>query len=194
MLIALDCVGIIGFLLLLVPTIISGILNPDNSSSISNSWAGSPVATGMVLLYAEVITIMVQDWRGAVTVRGAAKGYAFYKGQRVSTTSTYVLLYIIVPYIMLPIYLIRTSLSYRHTKQLKVHQQRHKVASLEAELGILPAIEGTCRHCKKPLVVGAEFCQYCGATVIERPKICPACAATALPDAKWCPRCRTALP
>ena len=193
MLIALDCLGAISILLFFVFILISSILNPDSSTSVSNSWAMIPSQIGLVLLFAEIIFVMTQDWRGAITLRGASKGYTFHKGKRVSTTATFVILYISFPYIMLPIYLVRTTSDYQRMKQLKVQQQKHKIATLEAELGIMPPTEGICRACQKPLVVGAEFCQYCGATAIERPKVCPSCATMASPDARWCPKCRTAL-
>ncbi len=193
MLIALDCLGVFSILLFFTFIVISSILNPDSSSTVSNSWAMIPSQVGLVILFGEIIFVMTQDWRGAITVRGASKGYMYHKGKRVSTTATFVALYIFFPYIMLPIYLVRATSDYNRLKQLKVQQQKHKIASLEAELGIMPPVEGTCRACEKPLVVGAEFCQYCGTTVTERPKVCPSCATTASPDAKWCPKCRTEL-
>lgn len=193
MLIALDIIGAISILLFFGFIIISGILNPDSSSTVSNSWTMIPSQAGLLLLFGEIIFVMIQDWRGAITLRGASKGYMYRNGRRVSTTGGFMLLYIFFPYIMLPIYLVRTTSDYRRMKHVKVQQQKHKIASLEAELGIMPPIEGMCRSCNKPLVVGAEFCQYCGTTVVERPKVCPSCATTASSDAKWCPKCRTAL-
>ena len=191
--IILDCLCIIGLLLLFVFITISSILNSNSSSTTLNSWLLAPSQFGLLLLFGEIIYVMIQDWSGAITIRGSSKGYTFHKGQKVSTTGGFVLLYIFFPYIMLPIYLVRTTSDYHRMKHLNEQRQKHKIASLEAELGIMPPVDGTCRACKKPLVVGAEYCQYCGTTVFERPKVCPSCATTASPDARWCPKCRTQL-
>lgn len=191
MIIVLIGICIVCILLFIIPLLLT---SGSGDTYSADTWFSRLSQIGLFTLFGEMVLVMVLDWRGVITLRGASKGYTFHKGQRVSTTGGFVCLYIFFPYIMLPIYLVRTALEYRRTKYEREHQQRHKVASLEAELGILPAIEGACRVCKKPLVVGADFCQYCGATAVERPKICPACAATASPDAKWCPKCRTALP
>ena len=191
--ILLDCLCIIGLVLFFVFIILSSILNPNSSTATINSWLLAPSQFGLLLLFGEIIYVMLQDWRGAITLRSSSKGYTFRKGKKVSTTSGFVLLYIFFPYIMLPIYLVRLTSDYQRMKHLNIQRQKHKIASLEAELGIMPPVDGTCRACKKPLVVGAEYCQYCGTTVRERPKICPSCATTASPDARWCPKCRTPL-
>ena len=137
---------------------------------------------------------MVYDWRGVITLRGAVKSHVMRNGRLVSTSAGFVLLYLFLPEIMLPIYLIRTAIDHRQAAQRKPLELKQQIAAMEAQLGILPPSQGTCRACNKPLQVGADFCQYCGVTVIERPKVCPSCATTTLPDAKWCPKCRTALP
>ncbi len=147
------------------------------------------VSIGLVLLYAELVCIMFVDWRGFATLKGPVQpGVSKLPGLAIG--------YIIIPYIMLPIYFARAAREYHQWKQAKLARPlelRHEIAHLEAQLGILPSTSGTCRACQKPLQVGAEFCQYCGVPVVERPKVCPNCATTTLPDAKWCPKCRTAL-
>lgn len=193
-LLTLDIIGVAIMIVFLIALSIS--FATTNASSTYDSMSAF-VGMSTMLLYAEIIAIFVLDGQGAARLRGAAKGYIESQGKIVSTRGLYITLYILFPYIMLPIYLVRTSLDYRkdyhNLKQQEEQQQKHKIATLEAELGILPPTEGMCRVCKKPLVVGADFCQYCGATAIEHPKICPSCATTASPDAKWCPKCRTAL-
>src|SRR5260370_8105379 len=101
---------------------------------------------------------------------------------------------------MLPIYLAYVGRDFRRARvnkrQIEANKQlekRRQIAVMEAHLGILPATEGNCRSCQKPLQVGAEFCSYCGATVIEHPKICPSCAPTPFANAKFCPNCRSPL-
>src|SRR5438132_13460298 len=82
MLIAFDCLGVISLLLFFVFINISSV----------------PSEVGFVLLFGEIIFVMIQDRRGAITLRGASKGYTFHKGQKVSTTGGFVLLYIFFPY------------------------------------------------------------------------------------------------
>jgi hypothetical protein len=187
----------IGLLLFLIG-LFAWLSNVATSGTSVMGWAGF----GTLLIGS--IIVMAIDWRGAVTVRGtvpaymknvwAKSKYAVSKDEMISTASSYVLCYIFFPMIIFPIYLIRVLVDCRKAKQEHEQKWRYQVASLEAQLGILPATEGECRVCHKPLVVGAEFCQYCGTPAIERPKICPVCATTALPDAKFCPKCRAALP
>lgn len=180
MLIALISICTISFLLLILAIDISSI-------------SIYLLQAGILCLLGESIGVMVLDWQGAITLRGLAKRYTEYKGQTVDTTGSYVLLYILFPEIMLPFYLTRVVLDYRKRKYIEIQGHMLEIASLEAQLGILPSTEGVCRICQKALIVGAQFCQYCGEVVVERPKICPSCASTASPDANWCPKCRTAL-
>jgi len=144
---------------------------------------------GAMLILAVLICVLVLDWHGFTTLKDAIHW------QRLSGRARFWLVcaYIFCFEIMLPIYFVRAVIDYRQAKQRERLELPHKVARLESELGIMPATEGTCRACQKPLQVGAEFCQYCGQPVIERPRVCPSCAATALPDAKWCPKCGKAL-
>ncbi len=188
---------VIGALVFIVPTMlgtgISGTTS-GNSSPLAYSLLEGLSGFGLFILVAEMIFIMVSDWRGAITLRGALKTQRLRKGKLVSTKHWYFLLYLFFPYIMLPIYLTRTVRDQRQAAQRKPLELKRHIAEMEAELGFLPPAEGTCRVCHKPLQIGAEFCSYCGETVIARPKVCPSCATTTFPDAKWCPQCRTALP
>ncbi len=198
MLLVLGC--ILGLLLFLVPFILIGAINDTvsgHSILFQNNWLGSLAGVGVVLLFIEEVGVMIYDWRGAITLRGAIKGKTIripYKGKQVGTVPTLVLLYLFLPEIMLPVYLVRVAMDRHRATQLKHVEVRQRIAVMEAQLGILPPTEGVCRSCQKPLQVGAEFCSYCGVAVIERPKICPACATTTFPDAKWCPKCGTTLP
>lgn len=188
---------VIGIPMLIIPYALVAAINDTSSGHhflVLNDWLGTLSGIGLLILLAEIFCVMVYDWRGAVTLRGALKTQRLRKGKLVSTIHWYVLLYLFFPYIMLPIYLTRTVRDHRQAAQRKPLELKRHIAEMEAELGFLPPAEGTCRVCHKPLQIGAEFCSYCGETVIARPKICPSCATTTFPDAKWCPRCRTALP
>ena len=192
---------IISLALLIIPFVLIFNLNdtPSGHSFLlhSESWLGPSSGIGLLLLLGEAIALLIIDWHGAVTLRGAVQSQTMYKGKMVDTAVGYALLYIFFSEIMLPIYLLRATFDHFQTKQLRTQQQKHEqkfeIANLEAKMGMLPFTDGTCRACKKPLVIGAEFCQYCGTTVVEKAKVCPSCSTSALPDAKWCPKCRTAL-
>ncbi len=163
----------------------------------SESWLGPLSGIGVLLLLGEAIAVLIIDWHGAVTLRGAVQSQTVHKGKMVDTGVGYALLYLFFSEIMLPIYLLRAVFDHFHTRQLQTQQQKHEqkfeIANLESKMGILPFTDGRCRACKKPLIIGADFCQYCGVPVIERAKVCPSCSTVASPDAKWCPKCRTAL-
>lgn len=193
-------IGCLMSLLLFVgPYILIGTINGNDAGHnylLQNNWLGTLGGVGVFLLIAEAIGVMVYDWRGAVTLRGAIKRQTIptgYKGKQANTTLVFLLLYVFMPEIMVPIYLAYVGVDLHRRKQLQQIELRQQIAVMEAQLGILPAAEGTCRSCGKPLQVGAEFCSYCGDSVLERPKICPSCATTTFSDAKWCPNCRTAL-
>jgi Double zinc ribbon len=191
-------IGCVTSLVLFIgPFALIGSIN-DNASGhsflVQNDWLGTLSGIGLLILLVEIIGVMVYDWRGVITLRGAVKSHVMRKGKLVSTSAGFVLLYLFLPEIMLPIYLIRAAIDYRQAAQRKPLELKQQIAVMEAQLGILPPSHGTCRACNKPLQVGAEFCQYCGEPVIERPKVCPSCATTTFSDAKWCPKCRTALP
>ena len=187
-------VGILLFLL--VPILLATVARSDLFAH--NSWLHTLSPAGGLLLFSEIVFVMLLDWRGVISLRGAVKTYRVYQGRMVKRHPWLLLLYALFPYVMLPIYLIRAELDSWRIKQLRMQrlawQRKQQIANLEAEMGILPAIESECRVCKRPLVVGAEFCQYCGEPVMLRPKICPQCLSSALPDALWCPKCRAVLP
>ena len=188
---------IIGALLFIVPAIMSAGFNgttPETSPSFAYSLLEGVSGFGLLILFAELVFVMVSDWSGVITLRGAVKTQRWKKGKLVSTKHWYVLLYLFFPYIMLPIYLTRTARDQRQAEQRRSFELKRRVAELDAQMGFLPPAEGTCRVCHKPLQVGAEFCSYCGESVIERPKVCPSCATTTFSDARWCPNCRTSLP
>jgi RNA polymerase subunit RPABC4/transcription elongation factor Spt4 len=188
---------VIGIPILGIPALLLGDMTgtaSGNSSLVQDSWLQGLSEVGLLILIAEIICVMVYDWRGVVTLRGALKTQRLRKGKLVSTIHWYVLLYLCFPYVMLPIYLTRTVRDQRLAAQRKPLELKRHIAEVEAQLGFLPPAEGTCRACHKQLQIGAEFCPYCGETVIARPKVCPSCATTTFPDAKWCPKCRTALP
>lgn len=157
-------------------------------------------STGLLILIAELIVVMVYDWRGVIRLRGVVKKQTMHKGKFVSTAPGLFLLYLFFPEIILPIYFVYVGRDFHRARankqQVEINKQlekRRQIAVMEAHLGILPATEGTCRSCHKPLQVGAEFCSYCGETVIEHPKVCPSCAITTFADAKFCPNCRLPL-
>jgi hypothetical protein len=73
----------------------------------------------------------------------------------------------------------------------KTRPDKHKLrtAKLEAELGMLPDVDGECPRCHQPAQAGAEYCMYCGVSVSHKPRVCLRCAATASADAQFCPHC-----
>lgn len=183
---------IVSWLLLVVPLIIGSASSTDDTTI-----QGGPLAIisqiGLFILIAELVSVMVYDWRGVISLRGSVKRQTMHKGKPVSTAPGFFLLYLFLPEFMLLIYLVRVYNDSHKSKANKQMEVRHQIAVMEAQLGILPTTEGTCRSCKKPLQLGAGFCSYCGETVIERPKICPSCATTTFADAKFCPNCRLSL-
>ncbi len=180
-------------LLVMIPVVLPGSITATASENTRN-WLNALVNIGVFLFIIQAIFVLIYDWRGAVTLRGWTKSRAWQESQLGNFTLLYVLLYLFFPEIMLPVYLVRIALGRRQAEEQRNRARKQHIAVMEAELGILPPTNGTCRTCYKPLQAGAEFCQYCGEPVIEHAKVCSACAATALPDAKWCPRCRALLP
>ena len=193
---AMISICVICLFISIVPYVLISSINDTTSGHrflVFNDWLGILPGVGFLILFAEIIFVMVYDWRGAITLRGAVKTQRLHKGKLVSTIHWYLLLYLCFPYIMLPIYLTRTVRDQRQVAQRKPLELKRHIAELDAQLGFVPPSEGICRVCHKPLQVGAEFCSYCGESVIEHPKVCPSCATTTFPDARWCPNCRTAL-
>lgn len=183
---------IVSWCLLIIPLVI-GSVNSTDGSTIQSGPLAIISQIGLFILIAELVSVMVYDWRGVISLRGAFKRQTMHKGKPVSTAPGCFLLYLFLPEIMLPIYLVRVYRDSHKPKEDKQMDVRRQIAVIEAQLGILPAIEGNCRSCRKPLQLGAEFCSYCGETVIERPKVCPSCSTTTFADAKFCPSCRLPL-
>lgn len=144
---------------------------------------------GFAIYLLVITTIMVFDWHGFLTMNGLLKWKSMTERQRLITGCLFAALNVFV----LSFYLAQAYLTYRHYRQLEPLRRRRKIAELEAELGLIPRIDGTCHKCHQPLQLGAEFCSYCGETVTQRPRICPECYATTLPDARWCPECGAQL-
>lgn len=155
-----------------------------------NGEMGVVASIGIAVLIAVTVVVAVCDWRGLASLNGAIKW------SKLKTWQIWLLgyFYLCVSPFATPVYLVQAFNTYRQAKQAEPLQQRLHVARLEADLGIMPATEGTCPSCGKPMQVGAEFCVYCGKTLVAKPKVCPACGTTAFPDARWCPTCRTQLP
>lgn len=162
----------------------SSAQSPAHGSSL-----GVTGSIGVVLLLCVIVPVLALDWRGFTTLHGVIKW-----GQMTSWQKLVVgYFFISFSMLLLPVYFIQAYRRIRQNTALDRAQQQRRVAELEASLGIMPATEGTCRNCHKPMQVGADFCAYCGTTAVENPKVCPLCATVALPDARFCPKCRTPL-
>lgn len=201
MLFSLIGVCVVSLAMLVIPFALIFNLN-DTASGHSfllhnENWLGAVPGCGLLLLLSEAIVVMILDWRGAVSLRGAVKSQTVYQGKTNNTGLGYAILYIFFPEILLPIYVLRVLFHSIHLGRLRERQQKQQlqfeIATREASMGILPPTDGACRVCRRPLIAGADFCQYCAEPVVEKPKVCHVCAATASPDAKWCPKCRAAL-
>jgi RNA polymerase subunit RPABC4/transcription elongation factor Spt4 len=152
--------------------------------------ASSPLAIiGFAIYLLVITTILAVDWRGFLTMNGWLKWKSMTDQRRLIAGCLFGVLNVVV----LGIYLAQAYLTYRRYRQLEPLRRRRKIAELEAELGMIPRIDGNCHKCHQPLQLGAEFCAYCGETVTQRPRICPECYATTLPDARWCPVCGAQL-
>jgi hypothetical protein len=145
---------------------------------------------GMLLWLGSLIPAAVVDWHGFISLRGRIPWWRLSSAQKFWLVCAYIFVF----EVMVPIYLVVAIIDYRQQRALAPMQTRLRTAQLESQLGIMPQTDGICRHCGKPLQVGAEFCAYCRTPVVARPRICPACAATVLPDANWCSACGAALP
>lgn len=153
----------------------------------SRQGGGSMTDIGTLLVLIDLVAILALDWRGFATLRGRI-GLSEGLFSRI-TNLCLLLAFLIISPITIGIYLFLAVRDYRRgRKQLPITRQRH-IAEMEAELGMLPGTQGTCRVCGKPLQVGAEYCAFCGATPVAKPRVCPACAAVALPGATYCPEC-----
>lgn len=148
---------------------------------------------GASLILAVTIALCVLDWRGFTTLNGRIHWQRTSGWARAGLVFAYLCVWI-----MPGLYLAFTARDWLRARQdaaarEPIERQRH-IAELEAQLGMAPHTEGTCRVCHKPLQLGAEWCAYCGAPVVERPRVCPNCATVTLPDAHFCPTCRAPLP
>jgi hypothetical protein len=164
-LVALIIGCVTGVLLFIIPTMIAvgtnGITS-GNSLSLADSLLFSLSGYGILILVVETIFIMVCDWRGAMTLRFAANTQWRYRGRRVSVKYWFFVLYVVFPYIMLPIYLIRTVMDQRQAARHKPSELKRHIAQSDAQKGFYPPTRGSCRVCHKPLQVGAAFCTNCG--------------------------------
>src|SRR5579875_1867569 len=188
-LILLSGVCIVGTILFLGLPLLYHAIVEHGIGSLPN-WLSTLSLAGGLVLFGESIVVMLLDYQGAISLRGAVKTQ-FVRRRRVMNRPPWLLLcYALAPWLVLPLYIIRASLDARY---LRAWQYKKEIVFLEAQRGIVPAFEGICRVCQGPLVVGASFCQYCRAPVVLLPKVCPRCLFVASPDALWCPHCQASL-
>lgn len=172
---------------------------------------------GGTLLLAELLLVLITDWRGFTTLRGRLNWQRLTPAAGFAGLLAIFLLLSLLPFfvigpmlafafplfafgpisglpatlamVALGLYIVLSISDHRAAwRRAPLERERH-IAELEAQLGIPPATRGNCRDCEKPLQLSAHFCAYCRAAVVPRPRICQSCAATALPDAAWCPKC-----
>ncbi|HKV85510.1 MAG TPA: zinc ribbon domain-containing protein [Ktedonobacterales bacterium] len=182
---ALSVIDLLGFLLMFADP---SLWNSDTTQAASGN-AGPLGTIGIGVVIVVTIAVAICDWRGFTSLHGAIKWGRMKLWQQLLLGYFFVGLSMF----LVPVYLIQAFNTYRQATHAEPLQQRLHVARMEADLGIMPATEGTCPSCGKPMQVGAEFCVYCGKTLVAKPKVCGACGATALPDAQWCPQCRARL-
>jgi hypothetical protein len=143
---------------------------------------------GAILLLAVVVTAFVMDGTGVLTLRGRVLT-SVSRGVLIALAIFFfgfVILWIIP-------YLIIAALDAFRGARESATDHYERIAALEGSLGILPAAEGVCANCHKPLQLGAEYCAYCGTPVAPALQVCPVCHARTFPDANWCPECGAAL-
>lgn len=144
-----------------------------------------------MFVYLGVLGILfVLDWRHLFTLHGHIHWQELSWPARLGVVLLYAVLTVL--FFSLPVlylaFAVKDTLDERRASPDK---RKLRTAQMEAELGILPGIEGECPRCHQPLQASAEYCMYCGVSVSHKPRVCPACAATASPDAQFCPYCRT---
>ncbi|HEX2350340.1 MAG TPA: zinc ribbon domain-containing protein [Ktedonobacterales bacterium] len=145
---------------------------------------------GMVIWLGVVVGILAVDWRHFLTMHGHIDWKALPWWGRIAIAFVYVGLVVLV--LSLPVlYLAFAVKDTVDQARNRAPASKLKTAELEASLGYIPATEGECPRCHKPLQVGAEFCAYCGAAPARKPRICGKCANIAPPDANVCPKCGT---
>jgi double zinc ribbon protein len=177
------CVAYVVALLLMI--VISD--TTPNSADVSVGFS-----IGLLMFLAVVICMLVADWRGFLTLRGRLNWEQMAWWKRIVTVLVLMALWVFfgsMPGLYLGFALKDTFAA----KRQQAFTRLLRTAQLEAELGIKPAMEGTCPSCGKPAQVGAHYCQYCSAPLVTRPRICQRCAALAQPDATYCPNCGASL-
>ncbi len=119
-----------GTLLFIIPMMIelstNGITS-GNSLSLADSLLYSLSGWGILILVVETIFILVRDWRGAMTLRFPATTQWRYRGRRVRGKYWSFPLYVVFPYIMLPIYLIRTVMDQRQAVRHKPLESKQRM-------------------------------------------------------------------
>jgi hypothetical protein len=176
---------------------------------------------GGTLLLAELLLVMVTDWRGFTTLRGRLNWHRLTPAAGVLGLMAIFLLFGLFPFVVfgpllafvfplfvfgpisgfpatlamaaLGLYIVLSIIDHREARRRAPLDRERHIAELEAQLGIPPATRGNCRDCAKPLQLGAHYCAYCRTPVVPKPRVCSSCTATALPDAAWCPKCGMAL-
>lgn len=135
-----------------------------------------------------VVGVLALDWRHFLTLHGHIRWQELSWPARLGVVLLYAVLTVLI--FSLPVlylaFVVKDTLDERRARP---DERKLKTAQLEAELGILPGVEGECPQCHQPLQAGAEYCMYCGVSVIQKPRVCPVCAATASPNAQFCPQC-----
>ncbi len=185
---------LIGLIIVYIVSMLLLFTDPGMTSAASGAALGALGSLGMAGLLVVGVTVCILDWRGFTSLNG------FIRWGKMNGWQKFFVGYLFLGLseFLLAVYFIQAFQAFWRGRldaaQRRPLETQRKTAQLEASLGIMPATEGVCRACGKPLQVGAEFCAYCATPVVAMPKICPVCATTALPDAKWCPKCRAALP
>jgi hypothetical protein len=128
---------VIGALLFIIPTIIfvgSGGTSTKNLS-LTDILLTSLSGWGFFILFVEMVFIMVRDWRGAMALRFPVTTQWRYRGRLVRAKNWLFVLYVIIPYIMLPIYLIRTVIDQRQSGWHKQLESKRHIAQSDARKG-----------------------------------------------------------
>jgi hypothetical protein len=120
-LIALIIGCVISDLLFIIPMVIVIGSNGTTSDSLSltDSLLFSLAGWGFLILFIEVIIVMARDWQGAMTLRFSGSTVWVDRSWRARRARYWLFpLYIIVPYIILPIYLVRVVMDQCHVAQM----------------------------------------------------------------------------
>lgn len=193
----------------------------DNDYWYVSDSAETLASLGGTLLLAELLVVLLTDWRGFTTLRGRLNWHRLTPAAVVFGLMAIFLLFGLFPFVVfgplmafgfplfvfgpisgfpatlsmvaLGLYIVLSIIDHRTARRRAPLDQELRIAELEAELGIPPATRGNCRDCAKPLQLGAHYCGYCRTPVVPKLRNCPSCEATALPDASWCPKCGMAL-